>query len=89
MPLLWPLRSGIRKPEGKAYIQPKRTDVKKQENTTTKQIVTQKVYANDLQVKLGHICKDSMRVIVKHLHYSIKETLEICEECAIEKIKQK
>ena len=74
-----------RKQEGKAYIQPKGTDVKKQENTTTKQIVTQKFYANDLHVKLGHPGEDRMRVIVKYLHYIIKDTLDICEECAAKK----
>ena len=79
------LRSGSHNPEGKACIQPKGMDVKKQENTTTKQIVTQKFYANDLHVKLGHPSEDRMRVIIKYLHYIIKDTLDICEECATEK----
>ena len=65
------------KPEGKVYIQPKGTDVKKQENTTTKQIVTQNFSANDLHVKLGHPGEERMRVIVKYLHYIIKDTLEL------------
>ena len=85
MPLFWHLMIRSRKQEGKAYIQPKGTDVKKHENTTTKQIVTQKIYANDLHVKLGHPSEDRMRVIIKYLHYIIKDTLEICEECTREK----
>ena len=45
----------------------------------------QKVHTNDLRVKLGHPGEERMCMIAKHLHYSIKGTLDICEECATEK----
>ena len=40
--------------EGKAYIQPKGAAIKKQENTTTKQIAMRKIHAKELHMKLGH-----------------------------------
>ena len=42
------------KSEGKAYIQPEGKVITKHKNTTTKQIVMQKIYARNLHVKLGH-----------------------------------
>ena len=41
-------------PEGKSYVHLEGTVVKKQENTTTKKIATQKMHANELHAKLGH-----------------------------------
>ena len=40
--------------EGKADIQLEGTATKRQENTTTKKIVMQKIHAYEIHVKLGH-----------------------------------
>ena len=40
-----------------------------------------KIHANELHVKLGHPGEDMMRTNTKHLHYSVKGTLEVYEEC--------
>ena len=48
-----------------------------------------KIYASELQVKLNHPGEDRMRATTKHLHYSVKGTLQVCEECAKVKIEQK
>ena len=63
-----------RNPEGKAYIQPEGTAVKKQENKTKKN-TTRKVHANKPHAKLVHIGEDRMRATARHLNYSINETL--------------
>ena len=48
------LASKKRKPEEKASIHPEGMDIKKQENTTPKQIGTRKIHANEIHVKLIH-----------------------------------
>ena len=78
-----------RKLEGKASVQTEGAAVKKQENKTTKQIATWKIYANELLTKLGHPREDRMSATVKHLHCSVKGALEVCEECTTAKIKHK
>ena len=68
--------------EGKSAIQMEGTAVKTKDNMTTKQIATQKIHANKLHAKLGHPGEDRIRATTKHLYYSIKDTLEVCECCA-------
>ena len=77
------------KPEYKANIPPEGTAIKKQENTTTKQIATRNIHVKKLHAKLGHTGEDRMRATKKHLHYSNKGTLEVCEDCATAKSKEK
>ena len=60
-----------------------------EENTTTEQIATRKVYANKLHAKLGHLGEYRISATTKHLHYIIKGTPEVWEEYATEKSKQK
>ena len=83
------LASKKRKMEGKASIQPEGAAIKKEENTTTKKIATQKVHANDLHANIVHHGEDRIRATKNHLHYSIKGALEVCEDCATAKTKQK
>ena len=78
-----------RNTEGKASIQPEGTVTKKQENTTTKTIVTRKVCTNKLHTKIGHTGEDRMCATAEHIHYRIKGTLDIYEDCATEKVKHK
>ena len=40
--------------EEKAAVQPEETALKKQDNTTTKQLAMRKIQANDIHVNLGH-----------------------------------
>ena len=54
--------------------------VKKQENTTTKQLATWEIHANKLQGKLGHSIEDMMRATAEHLHYSVKVKLDVYED---------
>ena len=74
-----------RKTEGKSAIQLEGMAIKKQENTTTKTIVTRKFHANDLHAKLVHPKEGRMCATENHLHYIIKGTLEVCEYCATAK----
>ena len=76
-----------RKPEGKAAIQPEGTATKKQENT--KKNATRKIHAKKLHAKIGYPGKYMMYTTVKHLHYSVERTLEVCEECTMGRIKYK
>ena len=64
-----------RNPEGKSDVQPEGTGVKKQNNTTTKQITTRKICANDLHTKLFHPREYRMCATAKHLHDIVKGTL--------------
>ena len=48
-----------------------------------------KVHSNELHAKLGHPREYMMRATMKHLHYSVKETLDVCEDCSTSKSKQK
>ena len=57
----------------------------KQENITTIKIMMQKIYANDLHAKLGHPGEYRMHTTAKHLQYSVKGAIVVCEECATEK----
>ena len=47
------------------------------------------IHINKLHAKLGHTGEDRMRATKNHLHYSVKETLEVCEDSATAKRKQK
>ena len=38
------------------------------------------INANELHAKLGHPREDRMCATLKHLHYSVKGKLSICEE---------
>ena len=40
-------------------------------------------------MKLIHTREDRIHTTAKHLHYSIKVVLEVCDDCAMDKIKQK
>ena len=51
--------------------------------------MTRKINANGIHAKLGHTGEDRMRTSVKHLNYSVKGTLELCEDCAMVKINNK
>ena len=53
--------------EGKLDIQPELVSIKKQENTKTKKITMQKIYANKLHAKLGHPREYSMRTTTNRL----------------------
>ena len=77
------------KTEGKSEVHLGGIAVKKQEQTTNKQIPVWKIHANEIHANLGHPWEDRMRVTMKHLHCSIKETLEVFEDCATAKIKHK
>ena len=48
-----------------------------------------KVHANKLHAKLGHPEEYKMLRTAHQLHYSIKEVIEVFEDCATAKIKQK
>ena len=48
-----------------------------------------KIHANEIRVKLRHTGEDRICTTVKHLHYSVKGALEVCEDYATAKIKQK
>ena len=63
-----------RNTEGKASIHPEGTTIKKQGNTTPKQIATRKIHANELHTKL-RLGEDRMRANAKHLRYIAKGTL--------------
>ena len=75
--------------EGKASIHPEGMATKKKDNTTTKQIATQKIHSNELHTNLVYPGEDSMHATAKHLHYSVKGMLDICEDCAMAKIRHK
>ena len=84
--LLAPKKSNM---EGKAAKKPERTVVKKQKNTTAKQTETQKFHTKELRSKISHLREDMMHATLKHLQRRIKGTLNICEDCAKAKTKQK
>ena len=78
-----------RKLKGTTSLHLEDTSIKKQNNMTTKQTVKQKIHANDLHVKLDHTGEYRICVTAKHLQYSVKRMLEVCEDCATTKSKQK
>ena len=75
--------------EWKSSIQPEWTAAKNQEKATTKQLATRKIQANDLHTNILNPREDMMHAITKHLHHSVNRTLEVYEDCAMEKINQK
>ena len=44
-----------------------------------------KINANELNAKLGHPGEYWVCATINHLHYSVKSTLEVCEDYAMEK----
>ena len=56
-----------RNTEGKASIHPEGTTIKKQGNTTPKQIATRKIHANELHTKIGNSREYRMYKTTKHL----------------------
>ena len=56
----------------KVAMNPEWTEVKKQEQKTTKQQLMQKLYVNKLHSKLGHTGEDKIYTTAKHLHYTPK-----------------
>ena len=69
-------------PEGKSPVNLEGTSVNKQENTRTKQLLTQKRHANDIHANTGYPREERIHVTNKHLHYSIKVAHEVCEDCS-------
>ena len=51
--------------------------------------MTWKIHANKLDAKLGHPREDWIHTAKNQLDYSVKWTLDICEDYATETIKQK
>ena len=45
----------------------------------------QKIHANELHAKLGHPGEYRILTTAMHLYYSINGTLEVCEDCTMEK----
>ena len=80
MPLFPPPEK--RKPEGKAAVHPEGTAIKKQENTTTNQLVTRKIHTNRLHTKLSNTIEDRIHVTANQLHYILKRMIYIFEHCA-------
>ena len=75
--------------EGNSAAQTEGTTFNKQEQTTTKQLATQKIDANKIHVKLGHPKEDRMCVTDNHLHYRVKAMLEVLEYCTVVQINKK
>ena len=73
------------KPEGKSDVKPEETTDNNQENTTTKKLAIRKIYAKYLHTKLVHHGEDMMHLTAEILQYIIKGTLEVCEDCVMEK----
>ena len=44
-----------------------------------------KIHANDLHVKLIHTGEDRIRATVKHLQYSVRGELDVCEDYSMDK----
>ena len=63
--------------------------INKQEKKITKQTATQKIHANNIHAKIGHPGEDRMCATTKHLQYSVRETLDVCEDWAMAEITQK
>ena len=73
--------------EGKEAVHFQEASVKKQENKTTKQLVTRKIHTNELHSKLSLPGEDRMCATVKNLHYSVKGEVDVYKDCNVEKIK--
>ena len=65
--------------EEKAAVQTGGTTVNKQEQTTTKQLATHKIHANNIHAKLGHPKEERMCATNNHLHQIVKAMLEVFE----------
>ena len=72
------------KPEGKQYTDPEGKDDKKKEQTTTKQQATHKNHINELHTKLDHSIKYKIHTTKNHIHYTVKGTLELCNDFTTE-----
>ena len=75
------IREGIRT-AGRDSIQ----ESGEKDNQTTDGV---EIQTNKLHAKLGHPREYSIRATAKHLHYTIIRTIEVCEDCNLEKIKKK
>ena len=75
--------------EGKAAVQREGMKVNKQEQTTPKQLATQKNHANKIHTKLGHPKEDRMFATDNHLYYRVKAMLEVFEYCTVVQINKK
>ena len=51
--------------------------------------MTRKIHVSKLNAKLGFTREERMRTATNNLHYSVKGTLEVCEECVTARRKQK
>ena len=76
-------------PEVKVDIEPEGVKVEKQEQMATIQQATWKVHINELHKNLIHSGEDKMHATVKHIHYIVKGTLEVCEDFSTVKINHK
>ena len=83
------LEPNKRNPKGKSYVHMKGTDVKKQENTTTKQLSMWKNHANEIHTKLFHPGEDRICMTTKNIICSIKEVLWVSEDFALAKSRHK
>ena len=70
--------------EGKSELDTEGAAVKKKEQTTTKQQATQKIHINELHTKLDHSIKDKIHTTKNHIHYTVKGTLELCNDFTTE-----
>ena len=66
-----------------------RVAVNKQEQTTTKQQIAQKMHADKLHTEIGHLGEYRMCDTPNHLHYILKGVLDVCKYCATVNIKHK
>ena len=60
--------------------------IQKESQTYTRRYIH---LTNELHTKIGHNGEYMMHATVKHLHYSIKGVLEVCEDWDMSKSKQK
>ena len=73
----------------KVDVDPEGVKAEKQEQMTTIQQATRKVHINELHTNLIHSGEDRMHATVKHIHYSVKGPLEVCEDFSTVKINHK
>ena len=85
-PLFWNPRSRSQKSRH-SYSRKGQPPINKR--TQHKKTATRKIYVNKIHVKLGHTGEDRMHTTEKKLHYSVKGTLEVFEDCAKAKIRNK
>ena len=51
--------------------------------------MTHKIHANGIHAKLIHTREERKQATEKHLHYSVKRAIDIFEDCAMSKCRQK